>query len=55
MNELTKTKAYVCEDKEVEEYKQMFDETETTGVSMIGVILYSERDNRFVEYAEREQ
>ena len=52
VNELTKTKAYVCEDKEVEEYRQLFDETETTGVSIISVILYSESDNRFVEYEE---
>lgn len=55
VNELTKTKAYVREDKEFEEYTQLFDKAETTGVTMIGVILYSESDNRFVEYAEGEQ
>lgn len=55
VNELTKTKAYVREDKEFEEYTQLFDKAETTGVIMIGVILYSESDNRFVEYAEGEQ
>ena len=49
VNELTKTKAYVREDKEFEEYTQLFDKAETTGVIMIGVILYSESDNRFVE------
>lgn len=49
VNELTKTKAYVGEDKRAEEYKQLFEESETTGFSRIAMIRYSESDG-FQEY-----
>lgn len=53
VNELTKIKEYVWEDEKLKEYKQLFDESETTSVSMIGVILYSENDDGFIEYTEK--
>ena len=53
VNELTKTKAYVREDKRAEEYKQLFEENKTTGFSRIAMIRYSESDG-FQEYVEEE-
>lgn len=53
VNELTKTKKYVREDKKAEEYKPLFEESETTGFSRIGMIRYSESDG-FQEYIEEE-
>ena len=53
VNELTETKAYVREDKRVEEYKQLFQESETTGFTKIGMISYSKSDG-FQEYVEEE-
>ena len=53
VNELTKTKAYVREDKRAEGYKQLFQERETTGFSRITMIRYSESDG-FQEYVEEE-
>ena len=50
VNELTKMKEYVREEEKLEEYKQLFDKTKTTEVSMVSVILYSDSDGGFVEY-----
>lgn len=50
VNELTKMKEYVWEEEKLEEYKQLFDKTKTTEVSMVSVILYSDSDGGFVEY-----
>lgn len=47
--ELTKIKKYVWEDEDVEKYRRLFETTKTTGVSMIGVILYGEEDG-FIEF-----
>lgn len=53
VNELTETKAYVREDKRAEEYRQLFQESETTGFSRITMIRYSESDG-FQEYIEED-
>lgn len=55
VNELTKTKEYVWEDEKLEEYRQLFEETKTTEISMISVILYSDSDGGFIEYVEGEK
>ena len=51
VHELTETKAYVREDKRAEEYKQLFEESETTDFTRIAMIRYSESDG-FQEYVE---
>ncbi len=48
-DELIKIKKYVWEDEDVEKYRHLFETTETTGFSMIGVILYGEEDG-FIEF-----
>lgn len=53
VHELTETKAYVREDKRAEEYKQLFQESETTDFTRIGMIRYSESDG-FQEYIEQD-
>ena len=53
VHELTETKAYVREDKRAEEYKQLFEENETTGFTRIGMIRYSKNDG-FQEYIEQD-
>lgn len=55
VNELTKTKEYVREDEKLEEYRQLFEESKATEVSMISVILYSDSDGGFIEYVEGEK
>ena len=42
--DLTKTKGYVREDEDLDDYKQLFDTTETEEISSIGSILYWESD-----------
>lgn len=53
VNELTETKEYVREDKNAEEYKQLFKESETTSFSWIGMIRYSKSEG-FKEYTEED-
>lgn len=49
LSELIKTKEYVWEDKKLDEYKQLFDSTETTNVTYIDNFFYSE-NNGFLKY-----
>lgn len=51
VNELTETKEYVREDKRADEYRELFQEGETTGFSKIAIIRYSESDES-QEYTE---
>lgn len=49
LGELIKTKEYVWKDKDLDEYKRLFDSTETTNVTYIDNFFYSENDG-FLKY-----